>query len=129
MINFEKFKETYERRIIRFKEDLDNENKILFIRLEESHKDRIIYDQYKEYLKKNELEYLKDYFIFLKTKFPFLNFKIIYISEIFETSILNYYDILILKKNNELINWDNCIVILTNLFKEYKEIIHQFICK
>jgi hypothetical protein len=85
MINFEKFKETYKRRIIRFKEDLDNENKILFIRLEESHQDRIIYDQYKENFKKNELEYLKDYSIFLKTKIPFLNFKIIYISEIFET--------------------------------------------
>ena len=34
MDNFKKFKESYERRIIRFKEDLNNKNKILFIRLE-----------------------------------------------------------------------------------------------
>jgi len=128
MTNFETFKETYQRRILRLREDFNNENKILFFRLEESHKDRIIYDQYKKNFKKNELAYLKDFYVTIKTKFPFLNFKIIYISEIFETSILKYYDILILK-NNELIDWNNCVEIFEKLFEENKEIINKFISK
>lgn len=127
MDNFKKFKESYERRIIRFKEELNNKNKILFIRLEEPKQDRIIYDQYKEYFQKNELEYLKDYSIIIKTKYPKLIFKIIFISETFETSILEEHNILILKKNNEVVNWDNCMLIFKQLFEENKEIIHKFI--
>jgi len=127
MDNFKKFKESYKRRIIRFEEELNNKNKILFIRLEEPRQDRIIYDQYKEYFQKNELEYLKDFSTIIKTKIPKLNFKIIFISETFETSILEEHNILILKKNNEVVNWDNCMLIFKKLFEENKEIIHKFI--
>jgi hypothetical protein len=125
--NFKKIKESYERRVIRFNNFLKDRNKLLFIRLEEPKQTRIIYEEYKDKFQKSELEYLKDFTNIIKTKNPKLDFKIIFITETFETEYLKDFNILILKKDNSSTNWDTCISLFKKLFEENKDLIHQLI--
>lgn len=76
---FDMFK-TLERRADRFKEHLTKYNKILFIRLEECNKGRIMYPEYKEKNNKEEYEYVLEFSRIIKKKYKNLNYFIIYIS-------------------------------------------------
>jgi len=78
--NFVECKEKYERRSKRFIDLLSGSNKILFIRLEEDNRNRIMYDMYKEKLQKSELEYTFDLSNTLKRKYTNLDFMILVIS-------------------------------------------------
>jgi hypothetical protein len=115
-INFNIFKSTYERRIFRLKKILNEEKNILFIRLEESMKNRIIYDEYKDNFKKSELEHIKDYSKIIKLQYPNLNFKIIYISKLNKTDLIKEFNLLILNTDTDKINWTNCADKLKELF-------------
>jgi len=115
---FTKFKDSYERRIIRLKYLLSNEKKVLFIRYEEPLKNRIMYNEYKEYYKKSELEYIKDYYNIIKNQYPNLNFQIIYLSQIHPTSYLKEFNLIILsfKKEKEPI---------LNIFNKNKDFLNK----
>jgi hypothetical protein len=122
---FDTFKNIYERRINRIKNILSNETKILFIRFEESQKNRIIYNSYKDNLKKLELEYLIDYSNIIKKAYPNLKFKIIYISSIFDINYIKENNIIILKLDEEDIDWNNCGNKFKVMFDKYKSFIEE----
>lgn len=90
----------------RFKELLQTNKKVVFIRLQESIKNRIIYHEYKTYYEKSEEEYLKEISNWLKLHTS-LFFKIIYLNDEKE-----YYDdstnILYVKDDIEKYDWNNC---------------------
>jgi hypothetical protein len=118
-MQFNEFKNKYERRIVRFKELLKNEEKILFIRYEEPIKNRIIYDEYKIRYQKEELEYIRDFALIIKKQYPDLEFKIIYISYKHDTKKED--NITILKMEETLDTADDSGPKFTNLFNKYKD--------
>lgn len=121
-LQFNTFKERYERRIIRLKDLLTKEKKILFIRLEEIMKDRIIYDEYKSYFEKSELDYIIDYSKMIQINYPNLDFKIIYISKIHDNKYIIENNLIILNSKNVTIdNINNCTKGLKDLFRINKE--------
>ena len=123
-LQFYKCKETYERRIIRLKDLLIKEKKILFIRLEETMHNRIIYDEYKSYFEKPELDYIIDYSKMIKINYPNLDFKIIYISKIHDNKYMMENNLIILNSRDVIIDtWDNCLDGLKDLFRINKEFI------
>jgi len=124
--HFSAFKLMSERRILRLKQILNEEKKILFIRLEEPMEDRIIYDEYKDNFKKSELEYIKDYSNIIKLQYPNLDFKIIYISKLNETKIIKEYNLLIINTNIDLIYWNNCTTKFKELFNDNLELLKEF---
>ena len=127
-IQFNKFKETYERRIIRLKDLLLKEKKILFIRLEETMNNRIIYDEYKSYFEKSELDYILDYSKMIKKNYPNLDFKIIYISKIHDNKYMIENNLIILNSKNVTIdNWNNCTNGLKDLFEKNKEFLDSIL--
>ena len=111
---FLKFTEKYTRRINRLKDLLLNEKKIIFIRLEESLIDRIIYKEYEDKFKKSEFDYLKDFINIIKNKYPNLDFEIIYISS--QENDIKENNIKIINLNNEILDWNNCAIKINNLF-------------
>jgi len=126
---FNTFKESYERRIKRLDDIIKNQN-ILFIRVEEPQKNRIMYDIYKEKFKKSELDYIKDFSNIIKNKYPNTKFKIIYISDIYDIQLFEDSNLLILNKNDkELWSWGNCCFKIKTIFEKNNEIIYQFISK
>lgn len=68
------FKDKYTRRINRFIDLLNGNQQIIFIRIEES-KDRILYHS-----KENEIYYIREFMEIMKSNYPNLNFKLIFIS-------------------------------------------------
>lgn len=125
--NFDTFKNTYERKINRFKNLLINEEKILFIRFEESQKDRIIYDSYKEYLNKPELDYIKDYSNIIKKQYPNLEFKIIYISKVLDINYIKENNIIILRLDEDTIDWNDCGYKFKMMFEKYESFLEEVI--
>lgn len=121
-VQFYKFKEVYERRIIRLKDLLIKEKKILFIRLEETMHKRIIYDEYKSYFEKPELDYIIDYSKMIKINYPNLHFKIIYISKIHDNKYMIENNLIILNSKNVAIDdWTQSTNGLKELFRINKE--------
>lgn len=78
---FSEFKEKYKRRIKRFMDLLMSSENILFMRFEETKENRIIKEKYNEKNKISELEYIKLFSKFLRSNYPELKFKIIFISK------------------------------------------------
>jgi len=122
---FDIFKDSYERKINRFKNLLINENKILFIRFEESQKDRIIYDVYKHYLNKTDLEYIKDFSNIIKKEYPNLEFKIIYISKTFDINYIKENNIIILRLDEDTVDWNDCGSKFKMMFEKYKSFLEK----
>ena len=118
---FNKFKDSYERRIIRLKSLLTNEKKVLFIRYEEQKKNRIIYNQYKKYYEKSELEYIKDYYHIIRNQYPNLDFQIIYLSISHPTSYLKEFNLIILSFNS----YDEPFLDIFNKNKDFLEKINE----
>lgn len=78
---FTEFKEKYIRRIKRFQDLLMSSENILFMRFEETKENRIVNEKYNEQNKISELEYIKLFSKFLRSNYPELKFKIIFISK------------------------------------------------
>ena len=95
--NFAECKDKYDRRRQRFIDILTSSNKILFIRLEEDNRDRIIYDIYKDKLQKSELEYTFDLSNTLKRKYTSLDFMILVISFNHDTTYYQEHNVIVLK--------------------------------
>jgi hypothetical protein len=95
--NFAECKDKYDRRRQRFIDILTSSNKILFIRLEEDNRDRIIYDIYKDKLQKSELEYTFDLSNTLKRKYSGLDFMILVISFNHDTTYYQEHNVIVLK--------------------------------
>lgn len=66
-------------RVERLKNVLDSEQSVLFIRSSEPMENRIILDQYADKYAKPEIEQIRELSNILKTKYPNLKFKILYI--------------------------------------------------
>jgi hypothetical protein len=127
-LQFNKFKEAYERRIIRLKDLLIKEKKILFIRLEETMHNRIIYDEYKSYFEKPELDYIIDYSKMIKINYPNLDFKIIYISKIHDNKYMIENNLIILNSKNVAIDdWRKSSNGLKDLFRINKEFLDSIL--
>jgi len=108
---FNIFLQKYERRIQRFNELLNNNNLIVFIRLEECMKNKIIHEEYKNLYAKPELEYVKEFMNLIKNKYKRLKFKLIYISRSNSTELLD--NLLIL--NNKSIDNDINYILNDNI--------------
>lgn len=78
---FSEFKEKYSRRIKKFQDLLMSSDNILFMRFEETKENRIINQKYNEQNKISELDYIKLLSNFLRSSYPELKFKIIFISK------------------------------------------------
>ena len=78
---FEEFKDKYSRRIKRFHDLLMSSERVLFMRFEEIKKNRIVNCAYSEQNKISEYEYIKLFSKYLRSNFPQLKFKIIFISK------------------------------------------------
>jgi hypothetical protein len=87
------FQLKYKRRVERFERCLKNEQKIVFIRIEES-RDRVKYEEYEDKMARREIEYVVEFVEILKRKYPGLWFKIIFISRVEETEMMD--DVLVL---------------------------------
>ena len=112
--NFTNFKNKYQRRIERFKELLNSNKLIVFIRLEECTKNKIIHDEYRELDLKSELDYIKEFIILIKNKYSTLNFKLIFLSNTNPTELNN--NLLILNNtNNDISDTFNNNIELINL--------------
>jgi hypothetical protein len=113
----------YQRRLSRLRETLTNtETKVLFIRLEEYRKHRIIYDQYKEYYAKDEVYYIKNLICFLGKQYPNLKFTFILISWTLNTDCVEHmgHKIIIIKAETELgCAWDSTKTLLDSVFTHH----------
>lgn len=98
------FINSYTRKKNRFYELLNSNNKIIFLRLEEDNTNRIIYPEYKDKVKINEYDDLKNFTEIIKNKFPNLNFIVIFISKTSETNIDEVNNTIILNSGNLMIN-------------------------
>lgn len=124
---FNIYKESYERRIKRLDDTIKNKN-ILFIRVEEHQKNRIIYDFYKEKFAKSELDYNKEFSNIIKNKYPNTKFKIIYISDIYDMQLFEDSNLLVLKNSDKQPwNWANSYSKINTIFEKNNEIINQFL--
>ena len=113
---YSSFKTKYERRIERFNELLNSNKLIVFIRLEECIKNKIIHEEYRELYSKSEVEYVKEFMILIKNKYPNLNFKLIFLSK----SNLN-------ELNNNLLILNNTKNDISDLFSINQELIKKFL--
>jgi hypothetical protein len=103
---FSDFCQKYKRRIIRLNDILNKNKKVLFIRTQEQMNNRILFEQHKEKYAKNELEYIINFSNIIKSKYPNLDFKILYLSE---TNKQDY-----LQENNIVIIQHKIPIIFTN---------------
>lgn len=78
-----------------------------------------------EYFKKSELDYIKDYSNIIKTQYPQLEFKIIYISKTLEINYFKENNIIILKLDDESINFNNSGIKFINMFEKYKDFLEK----
>ncbi len=105
---FRSFKDSYTRRIQRWKELLQNDKPILFMRYEQ-YPNFIKHDIFKDKFEKDELTYLQEFSNLIKTKYPHLKFNIIFFYSNIENS---YYDdihnIFVLKNNQTNYDFKNC---------------------
>jgi hypothetical protein len=78
-----------------------NSNKlIIFLRMEESMNNKIIYDNHKESYAKPEIEYIKEFMNIIKNKYPNANFKLIFFSQSNQTELIG--NLLIINDNLNL---------------------------
>lgn len=117
--NFTKVKESYERRYYRLIEYLSSMKKLLFIRLEEEHDNRILYDEYNGKYKNTELYYLKSLSRHFKEKYSKLDFRIIYFSYSEKDNIYLQDDkIIIIVIKNKKLKYETCFKDFDILFFE-----------
>lgn len=111
--------ESIKNRAQRFKDLLKTDKKVLFIRLEESMNNRIIYEEYSEFYKKTEGEYLTEISDWLKNNTK-LKFKIIYLN-----NSKNYYDdehnILYIKDDINTYEWSSSSSAINKIINEHRE--------
>ena len=126
---YEKIKNSYERKYQRLFQYLTTLKNILFIRYEEEHHNRIIYKEYSEKYKHDELHYLKELSLYFKKTFPSLNFNIIFLtSNITDNKYLEDYNIMILYvENKSNIKWYNSHNDLKNIFNDNGDFIEKYI--
>lgn len=124
----EKYDKTLEknlRRIDRFKEVLNSDKPVIFMRLEEPVKNRIKYDMYDEKFSKSEYEYLIEFSNWIKEN-KNIEFKIIYINN----SNTNYdaeHNILSIRDNTNMYNWNNVNKRINDLMNKNKALIESII--
>lgn len=117
---FKEFQDKYERRIIRMNELLNSNKNILFVRFHEN-KNKIIYSDYEEKYKKNELEYLFDFSELIKKKFLTLKFKIIYITKDLNNNYYKDNNLIVLKDFINIVDWTKSSFQLNKLFNNNKK--------
>jgi hypothetical protein len=114
-----------ENRAQRFRELLKTNKNVLFIRLEELMTDRIIYDEYVEFYKKSEDDYLIEISNWLKNNTA-LNFKFIYLN-----SNKKYYDdihkILYIQDNVEKYEWSKCSGTINDIINKHTDDIIKYL--
>jgi hypothetical protein len=113
--------EKNERRIIRFKSLINQNKPLILMRLEESQKNRIQYEQFNKYLDKTEHEYVVELSQWLKLNTK-LKFRILYLGTK-ETQYDAENNIIFIKTNIDEHTWDNCNVTMNNLINENNEVI------
>jgi hypothetical protein len=124
---FEPFKLSFQRKIERLNNHLINEKQILFIRIEEIMDNRIIYEPYKYYYQKPELEYVKDFSNIIKTKYPDLVFKIIYLTKQSDTIYLKDLNLILIKADIDNIKFVNSPDKISELFLKNKDFLEATI--
>lgn len=114
-----------ERRIQRFKSMLNNEGTIIFLRFEESQENRIKYDEYNEYTKKPEHDYVLETSKWLKNNTK-LKFRIIH----FGTSPTKYDEdnnIIFINVDLNDFTWNNCHTRINDTLNNHFELIENAI--
>jgi hypothetical protein len=110
------FFDKYLRRIDRLYNFLRQSKKIIFIRLEETNKDRIIYPEYADNFNTPEIEHLKKFSKIINNKFQNNNFLIIYLTKTFEDNYDPENNLLCVNFNKyDELNWKNCAILIRNV--------------
>lgn len=113
--------EKNERRIARFKSLINQNKPLILLRLEESQKNRIRYEQYNKYLDKTEHEYVVELSKWLKLNTK-LKFRILYLgTKDTHYDVVN--NIIFIKTNIDEHTWNNCNITMNNLINENKDVI------
>ena len=73
------------------------------------------------------MEYLIDYSVIIKREYPKLEFKIIYISRTLDINYIKENNIIILRLDDEDIDWNNCGNKFQVMFNKYKSFIEETI--
>lgn len=113
--------EKNERRIARFKSLINQNKPLILLRLEESQKNRIRYEQYNKYLDKTEHEYVVELSKWLKLNTK-LKFRILYLGTK-DTHYDAVNNIIFIKTNIDEHTWNNCNITMNNLINENKDVI------
>jgi len=124
---FLQFKSKYERRIKRLDELIKKSNITIFIRLEESLDNRIIYKELEEKTNINEYEYVKKFSSIIKSKYPNKKFKIIYLTKTLEESNDIENNILLLNILNYTFDWDNSVEVITKIFNDKYNFVKKYL--
>lgn len=104
---FNNFTAMYSRRKDRLYKILTDNNKAIFLRLEEENDNRIIYPEYEDKIKISEFDNLIIFTEIIKNKFPNLNFVTIFVSRTIETSIYTSNNIIVLNTGEyDVIDWN-----------------------
>lgn len=125
---FKDFVDKYSRRKTRLYDLLTNSKKLIFLRLEEDDKERIVYQEYEDKLKKTEFENLLIFTQIIRNKFPNLNFVVIFISKTMETNIYDSNNLIVLNKGKyELTNWKKTQDEIQNVLLSNYDYVKSFI--
>lgn len=114
-----------ENRAQRIRDLLKTNKKVLFIRLEESMVDRIIYDEYAEFYKKSEDDYLIEISDWLKNNTS-LDFKIIYLNQ-YKKYYDNCHNILYIQDDIDKYEWSNCSSTINDVINKHTDEIIKYL--
>ncbi len=124
---FRAFKDKYTRRIQRWKELLQYEKSILFIRYEQ-YTNFVKHDIFKDKFEKDELSYLQEFSSLIKTKYPNLKFNILFFYSNIENSYYdNIHNIFVLKNNQTNYDFTNCHNKLHQICLENIDLLKKYI--
>ena len=125
---FKDFVSSYTRKKNRLYQLLNDNNKILFLRLEEDNTNRINYPEYEDMAKIDEIENLIIFTKIIKNKFPNLNFTVLFISKKLKTNIDESNNIIIINSGDyPLNNWKSSQDELENILLNNYEHIETFL--
>lgn len=120
----EKVMQSIESRAQRFRELLKTNKKVVFVRLQESMTDRIIYEEYAEFYKQPEEYYLIEISNWLKNNTA-LNFKIIYLNDN-KSGYDDVHNILYIKDDINKYEWTTCSKSLNEIIEKNRDMIVKY---
>jgi len=116
--------ETYKRRIDRFKQSLQSDKFLIFMRIQEWQVGQILNEECKKHNEKTEYQYLEDFSEWLSSQQ--IQFRIIYIGQI-ENKYDDKYKIICLNDKADQYVWATCEKSINSLLENNKDFIMKYL--